>query len=148
LRAAANASTGRELAYLASAVGRASREDEKMTGITPVALTCRQPQHVYLCVLILEKNACFWKRSQFSSVEKMTGITPVALTCRQPQVSLCFAFGKQHVCVPLLRRTQKETTDAFSLLNRWECVNRLVAIRSLFDRHVCTSKESGSENKV
>jgi len=107
LRAAANASTGRELAYLASAVGRASREDEKMTGITPVALTCRQPQHVYLCVLILEKNACFWKRSQFSSVEKMTGITPVALTCRQPQVSLCFAFGTTRLCPSFKKDTER-----------------------------------------
>ena len=40
MKAAAKASTGREFAYLASAVGNANRDDEKITGITPVAFTC------------------------------------------------------------------------------------------------------------
>jgi len=109
LRAAANASTGRELAYLANAVGKASREDEKMTGITPVALTCRQPQHFLTCF-------CVWKRTPF-------------VLCKKGHRK------KQHVV-------------AFSLLNRQECVNRFVAMPSLLDRHVCTSKQTVFENKV
>jgi len=55
-----------------------------------------------------------------------------------------FCFWKTTLLCPSFKNDteRNDRVDAFSLLNRWECINRLVAIRSLFDRHVCTSKES------